>query len=261
MRISTRKAIVVYGIPNVGRIFTFRTPASVWQKRSKGMTWRLRMCTLCNSCAPTRWAVSVSSEVIMVRPMSSRLLLSATASSVNSLPKKNGKGLTMREYFGLLLRLIWPCPSRMDLFFWYGSAFGSPVARVQGIGWIQELVARLTHKPIAVHNTSTNSTLDDISVTFPLDHSLYVDATHEVVILNSKQTTQVLCDWGWNVPFPVITALNLISFAEQGPLPHTHIPKNRKFHVSELSPFAANLQFQRKLLHLRRPLINSAELP
>lgn len=114
----------------------------------------------------------------------------------------------------------------MDLFFWYGSAFGSPVARVQGIGWIQELVARLTHKPIAVHNTSTNSTLDDISVTFPLDHSLYVDATHEVVILN------------------IITALNLISFAEQGPLPHTHIPKNRKFHVSELSPFAANLQFQ-----------------
>ena len=74
----------------------------------------------------------------------------------------------------------------MDLFFWYGYAFGSPVARVQGIGWIQELVARLTHTPIAVHNTSTNSTLDDISITFPLDHSLYVDATHEVVILHSK---------------------------------------------------------------------------
>ena len=115
-----------------------------------------------------------------------RPLLSVIASSVNCLPKKNGKDLTMREYSNILLWLIWPCPSRMDLFFWYGYAFGSPVARVQGIGWIQELVARLTHAPIAVHNTSTNSTLDDNPITFPLDNSLYVDATHEVVILSSK---------------------------------------------------------------------------
>jgi hypothetical protein len=76
--------------------------------------------------------------------------------------------------------------SRLDLQFWYGSAFGSPVARVQGIGWIQEMVARLTHTPIAVHNTSTNATLDDNPVTFPLGQSLYVDATHEVVVLNSQ---------------------------------------------------------------------------
>jgi len=114
----------------------------------------------------------------------------------------------------------------LDLFFWYGSAFGSPVARVQGIGWIQELVARLTHTPIAVHNSSTNSTLDDNSITFPLDQSLYVDATHEVVVLN------------------MITALNLTTFAEQGPLPHTHIVEDRKFRVSELAPFATNMQLQ-----------------
>ena len=75
---------------------------------------------------------------------------------------------------------------RLDLQFWYGSAFGSPVARVQGIGWIQEMVARLTHTPIETHNSSTNSTLNDNKVTFPLDHSLYVDATHEVVVLNSQ---------------------------------------------------------------------------
>ena len=68
----------------------------------------------------------------------------------------------------------------------YGSAFGSPVARVQGIGYIQELVARLTHTPIKIHNSSTNSTLDDNPITFPLDQSLYVDATHEVVVLNSR---------------------------------------------------------------------------
>lgn len=69
----------------------------------------------------------------------------------------------------------------------YDSAFGSPVARVQGLGYLQELVARLTHTPIETHNSSTNATLDDSSITFPLNQSLYVDATHEVVVLNSEQ--------------------------------------------------------------------------
>lgn len=68
----------------------------------------------------------------------------------------------------------------------YDSAFGAPLSRALGIGYIQELVARLTHTPIERHNSSTNSTLDDNPITFPLDHSLYVDATHEVVVLNSK---------------------------------------------------------------------------
>ncbi|PFH52488.1 hypothetical protein AMATHDRAFT_173590 [Amanita thiersii Skay4041] len=114
----------------------------------------------------------------------------------------------------------------MDLSFWYNSAFGSPVARVQGIGYVQELVARLTHTAIQVYNSSTNSTLDDNPTTFPLNDSLYVDATHEVVVLN------------------IITALNLTSFASTGPLPATHIPPNRSFRVSELAPFATNIQFQ-----------------
>lgn len=51
---------------------------------------------------------------------------------------------------------------------------------------MQELVARLTHTPIATHNSSTNATLDDNPITFPLGQSLYVDATHEVVVLNSR---------------------------------------------------------------------------
>ncbi|THH09693.1 hypothetical protein EW145_g1832 [Phellinidium pouzarii] len=114
----------------------------------------------------------------------------------------------------------------MDLYFWYDSAFGSPVARVQGIGYVQELVARLLHTPIETHNSSTNATLDDNPTTFPLDQSLYVDATHEVVVLN------------------IITALNLTTFAANGPLPADHIPPNRSFVTSQLSPFATNIQFQ-----------------
>ncbi|KAG6828354.1 hypothetical protein H0H92_008242 [Tricholoma furcatifolium] len=108
----------------------------------------------------------------------------------------------------------------------YGSAFGSPLARVQGYGWIKEFLARLTHTSITEHNSSTNSTLDDNPTTFPLNQSLYVDATHEVVVLN------------------IITALNLTNFAASGPLPYTHIPENRSFEVSKLAPFATNIQFQ-----------------
>jgi hypothetical protein len=67
----------------------------------------------------------------------------------------------------------------------YGSAFGNPTGRVQGVGYIKELVARLTHTPIKVHDSSTNSTLDDNPITFPLGQSLYVDATHETVLFNS----------------------------------------------------------------------------
>lgn len=74
----------------------------------------------------------------------------------------------------------------LDLAFWYNSAFGSPVARVQGVGYIQEMVARLTHTPIENHRFSTNSTLNDNPITFPLNQSLYVDATHEVVVLNGR---------------------------------------------------------------------------
>lgn len=113
----------------------------------------------------------------------------------------------------------------LDLTFWYDSAFGSPVARVQGVGYLQELVARLTHTPIASHNTSTNATLHTPE-TFPLDHALYVDATHEVVVLN------------------IITALNLSTLAASGPLPADHIPKDRSFRSADLAPFATNMQFQ-----------------
>ncbi|KAJ7915401.1 histidine phosphatase superfamily [Mycena leptocephala] len=113
-----------------------------------------------------------------------------------------------------------------DLYFWYNSGFGFPLARSQGIGYVQELVARLTHTPILTHNSSTNATLDDNPITFPFGQSLYVDATHEVVILN------------------VLTALNLSTLAAQGPPPADHIPKHRTFRVSQLAPFATNVQFQ-----------------
>lgn len=47
---------------------------------------------------------------------------------------------------------------------------------------------------------------------------------------------------------PVITALNLSSFAAAGPLPSDHIPSYRTFRSSQLSPFSTNIQFQRAYL-------------
>ncbi|KIK68812.1 hypothetical protein GYMLUDRAFT_36309 [Collybiopsis luxurians FD-317 M1] len=116
----------------------------------------------------------------------------------------------------------------VDLSFWYDAAFGSPVARVQGAGWVQELLARLEHRRMEPHEHrfSTNSTLNDNPITFPLNQSFYVDATHEEVVLN------------------VLTALNVTALATNGPLPYDHIPKKQSFKVSQLAPFASNVQFQ-----------------
>ncbi|KAJ3742522.1 phosphoglycerate mutase-like protein [Lentinula detonsa] len=118
----------------------------------------------------------------------------------------------------------------LDLYFWYNSAFGSPVARVQGAGWIRELIARLEHKVLGrtpnEQGFSVNYTLDSDPRTFPVNESLYVDATHEVVVLN------------------ILTGLNLSTLAANGPLPYDHIPENQTFKVSQLAPFATNVQFQ-----------------
>lgn len=138
----------------------------------------------------------------------------------------------------------------------YDSGFGYPLARALGIGYIQEMVARLTHTPIERHNSSTNSTLDDNPITFPLDHNLYVDATHEVIVLNSEfESSHTHLYLATSVV--VITALNLSSFAANGPLPTDHIPKHRSFRVSELAPFSTNVQFQRESDH---PSLCSGEL-
>lgn len=69
-----------------------------------------------------------------------------------------------------------------DLLFWYTEGFGSPVAAAQGMGFVQELVARLTHAPIHIYNTTTNSTIDNNPITMPLDQPIYVDATHDFVM-------------------------------------------------------------------------------
>lgn len=141
----------------------------------------------------------------------------------------------------------------MDLYFWYDSAFGAPLSKVLGVGYIQELVSRLTHTPIESHNSSTNATLNDNPLTFPLNQSLYVDATHEVVVLHGKPT-KLAWHYASLTVGTVITALNLTTLAANGPLPADHIPKGQTFKASHLAPFATNIQFQREY---DRPLLEA----
>ena len=67
---------------------------------------------------------------------------------------------------------------RQTLNKYYGYSHGNPLGPSQGVGFTNELIARLTSKPVNDH-TSTNSTLDNNNVTFPLGRKLYADFTHD----------------------------------------------------------------------------------
>jgi len=65
-----------------------------------------------------------------------------------------------------------------DLDKYYGTGYGQRLGPVQGVGYINELIARLTGQPVQ-DATQTNRTLDSSPVTFPLDRPLYADFSHD----------------------------------------------------------------------------------
>lgn len=60
----------------------------------------------------------------------------------------------------------------------YGYGPGNPLGPTQGVGFVNELIARMTGKAVNDH-TTVNHTLDDSSETFPLSDALYVDVSHD----------------------------------------------------------------------------------
>ncbi|KAI0686814.1 phosphoglycerate mutase-like protein [Cytidiella melzeri] len=127
------------------------------------------------------------------------------------------------EFCGLFTQQEWEgFEYALDLYFWYGNGPGNPVTAAQGIGYVQELLARLTQTtPLA--DTSINATLDDNPTTFPVNQPMYFDFTHDTVIS------------------VILSAMNLTSFNTAGPLPLTHIPANNAYHVAQIAPFASQL--------------------
>jgi 3-phytase len=61
---------------------------------------------------------------------------------------------------------------------YYGHGGGNPLGSTQGVGYVNELIARITRSPVTDH-TSVNQTLDSTPSTFPLDAVLYADFTHD----------------------------------------------------------------------------------
>lgn len=61
---------------------------------------------------------------------------------------------------------------------YYGYNIGNPLGATQGTGYVNELLARLTDKPVD-DNTNTNTTLDSNPATFPLGRKVYADFSHD----------------------------------------------------------------------------------
>lgn len=60
----------------------------------------------------------------------------------------------------------------------YGWAKGNPLGPTQGVGFANELIARMLKKPVE-DRTTVNHTLDNDPKTFPLDRKLYADFSHD----------------------------------------------------------------------------------
>ncbi|KIR81804.1 acid phosphatase [Cryptococcus gattii EJB2] len=113
-----------------------------------------------------------------------------------------------------------------DISFYYNNGAGSPVAAAQGKGFLQEFVSRFTQTPITSSNSSVNTTLDNNSTYFPLNQSIYADATHEVVLLDT------------------LTAFNLTALFSTGALPVDKRVEGSSFVASQVVPFATHLVVQ-----------------
>jgi hypothetical protein len=106
---------------------------------------------------------------------------------------------------------------------YYDYAYGNPTGRAQGIGYVQELMARLNHTLITSSSSSVNSTLDNNTKTFPTNQSFYADFSHDDIIIS------------------VLTALSVDYFYDPPSLTQFPPNPNRHFILSNLTPFGARL--------------------
>ncbi|KAK9477919.1 histidine phosphatase superfamily [Lipomyces japonicus] len=108
---------------------------------------------------------------------------------------------------------------REGLEFWGDASLGSAVGPAEGVGWLYELLGRLEKRLLTEAYASINTTLTSNPETFPLDQPLYMDMTHDTVIIS------------------ILTALG-IPF---GNLPSNTLLQPRLFVASRLTPFGGRL--------------------
>lgn len=120
---------------------------------------------------------------------------------------------------------------------WYRYGPGNPLGPTQGVGYVNELIARLTHSPVKDH-TSTNQTLDQSPTTFPINRLLYADFTHD------------------NTMLTIYGALGLFSNSTHLPTDRVTSPREADgFSASWTVPFAARMYVERMRCNTDRDLI------
>lgn len=110
----------------------------------------------------------------------------------------------------------------LNVLFYRTYSFGSSTGRAVGLGYLEELIARLNKQFINVSHSSVNSTLDSSSETFPLNQTFYMDMTSDTVIV------------------AFLTALSLDYFRENVSFVYPP-PATRHFRLSYMTPFSARL--------------------
>jgi hypothetical protein len=101
--------------------------------------------------------------------------------------------------------------------------YGNPTGRAQGLGYVQELLARLNNEYITTSNSSVNSSLTNNAEDFPLGRPFYADFTHDDIIIS------------------VLTAISVDYYHEHPNLTQFPPDPERHFRMSKITPFGAKL--------------------
>lgn len=120
-----------------------------------------------------------------------------------------------------------------DIQFQGQFGFSSPTGRAVGVGYVEEVVARLKHHLITSATATVNVTLDSMESTFPTNQVLNLDFSHDTNIAS------------------VLTAFGLTQFNEFVPADKA-ASENRTFVVSHMEPFACHLDI--RLIDSPKPL-------
>ena len=122
-------------------------------------------------------------------------------------------------------------------------SYGQELGPVQGVGYINELIARLTGSPV-VDSTQTNHTLDSDPATFPFNRTIYADFSHD------------------NQMVAIFAAMGL--FKQTAPLNTTSPDPSRTWFTSRIVPFSARMvveKLQCGETQNVRVLVNDAQQP
>ena len=92
---------------------------------------------------------------------------------------------------------------------YYGYGPGAEFGPTLGVGWVNELIARLTSSPVK-DRTNVNHTLDDDSRTFPLNRTLYADFSHDNDMVSIFSALGL---WNSSAALDGFEARNVVPFA------------------------------------------------